>query len=92
MPEYIEREAVKRALAESGLIPRYRWGGYASDAIVDRVPAADVVEVVRCRNCYWFAPDEVINTQTGRCAHCEMVKFFDDFCSYGERRDKQFRY
>lgn len=83
MPEYIEREAVKRALAESGLIPRYRWGGYASDAIVDRVPAADVVEVVRCKDCRFFC----FKDMSAYCPHQVSVCWHDGFCSYGERRE-----
>ena len=47
---------------------------------VERIPAADVVEVVRCRDC--IRADEY--------GHCEMQGFWgtrDDYCSRGVKRD-----
>lgn len=88
MPEYIEREAVKKALAYSGLIPKnYADGKPITDKVIDRIPAVDVVPVVRCRKC-----------KHGKCGIDNMVKCnhpcgkviytkSQDFCSYGERRN-----
>lgn len=46
MAEYIEREAAKRALAESGVVPKYRADNRpVTDAIIDAIHAADVVPV-----------------------------------------------
>lgn len=46
MAEYIEREAAKRALAESDVVPKYRADNRpATDAIIDAIPAADVAPV-----------------------------------------------
>lgn len=46
MAEYIKREAVKKLVNNnfSGLL-----------AAIDSIPAADVVEVVRCKDCYQSA-------------------------------------
>lgn len=56
----------------------------AIDAIVGEAPAADVVEVCRCKDCKH-------NSFTGSAnAYCE--RFYgswqaDDYCSYWERKD-----
>ena len=61
MKEYIEREAVLR------IIDKYGCGngsvlGYHSGAVdcagseIARIPAADVVEVVRCKDCKYCIP------------------------------------
>lgn len=52
---------------------------------LDNEPTADVVEVVRCKECkYW------INKHGGFCqasnALSEVNNENNDFCSYGERR------
>lgn len=44
---------------------------------VDKAPTIDAVEVVRCRDCRKF-----------KTYGCRMVASgYDDFCSYGERKD-----
>ena len=48
-----------------------------------KLPAADVVEVVRCKDCKY-------NVGTKKCLHPDSffaVPKDDDFCSYGERKD-----
>ena len=52
---------------------------------VEGQPSADVVEVVRCKDCKWF-------NRFG-CA-VEIVDFTDrptenDYCSFGERKDEE---
>lgn len=54
--------------------------------VVD-IHTIDAVPVVRCRECQSFQADEIAAPETGTCWNCEMVRQFDDFCSYGERKD-----
>lgn len=50
MAEYIEREATKKALADSDLIPKYAESNRpVTDKIIDSIPAADVAPVVHGR-------------------------------------------
>ena len=84
--EYIDREAANLALAEQG----FDWDK-AKQALAS-VPAADVVPVVRCKDCKWF-----VDNNGGEWYGCKMFQVVritpedapkpDDFCSYGERRD-----
>jgi hypothetical protein len=78
MPEYIEREAAEDAVGEAhlkGLNPVW--------AVRD-VPTADVVPVVRCKDC------ENAQNECGGMIICRVYKhimWLQDFCSYGKRKD-----
>ena len=92
MKEYIEREAAIKAIENdcSELVYYTK-----EDAIqcVKAIPAADVVEVVRCRECVHWKP---IGSKAGNSfsdmeyiGGCEFTKYCrreSDFCSYGERK------
>lgn len=76
--EYIDREAANLALAEQG----FDWDK-AKQALAS-VPAADVVPVVRCKNC------ENAQNECGGMIICRVYKhimWLQDFCSYGKRKD-----
>ena len=47
---------------------------------INKVPTADVVEVVRCKDCNHWIDRE--------CQVFSMMMNDDDYCSYGERREK----
>lgn len=77
MDEYIARNTAKRWLA-------FAVGtGVSAAETIDQVPAADVVPVVRCKNCKY-------NRGSKKCLNPDSffaVPKDDDFCSYGERKD-----
>ena len=78
MKEYIEREAVIKIILGQPPEPHYpEW--YYRD--VKEIPAADVVEVVRCKDCKHY-----------RTSGCTMDAYAFDvveegYCSYGERKE-----
>ena len=90
--EYIEREAVMAELKEeleyNTLMYTEEQNRLVNTGLkialkdVKRFPAADVVEVVRCKDC--------AKRCTARCVFGDEydndVCEDDDFCSYGERR------
>lgn len=86
MAEYYSKEALLDALAQ-GHAARSEE---AEVAILDawerikKLPAADVVEVVRCKDCKYYLLGHL------QCvyAHHNGVINFDGYCSYGERREK----
>lgn len=91
MAEYIEREKVKDELLTWAVLIRNPRLMLREDAlcVIDSIPAADVVEVVRCRYCKhsnWWQ-----ETCHGRIRYyCKKLcrqTYKDGFCSYGERRD-----
>lgn len=58
--------------------------------VIDRMPTADVVEVVRCKECVWWEA-RTYGSTIGRCENPRngLVSEYSehtDFCSYGERK------
>ncbi len=52
---------------------------------IKSVPAADVVEVVRCKDCrYWVAEKKLCININGLCTARDNSQ--DNFCSHGKRR------
>ena len=86
MAEYIDRKAFIQALAETecDILPADDLDGFTFDCVckvVDSMPSADVVPVVRCRDCKYR--DGTPGQPNILCAQMHE----DDFCSYGERED-----
>lgn len=78
--DYIEREAALLAIMEDGC-------NVTNIPVLMNLPAADVVKVVRCKDCqYW---DKAMVNEKGFliCPASGMDITSDDFCSYGERKD-----
>lgn len=59
------------------------------------MPTVDTVEVVRCKDCIYAqdSDDDDVQYNIGRICTCAVnedyvsMRWVDDFCSYGERRD-----
>lgn len=78
--EYIERNAL---IAEYDRVHIGPAGG-ARKLMVD-APAVDVVEVVRCKDCkYW----RQVNEDRHACYMSGLEMDYDEYCSYGERKEK----
>lgn len=83
MTEYIERQKVRELINTnlSGLL-----------AQINAIPTADVVPVVRCRECKYS--ELSIDGETRWCNNAdkwvnEVTVLDDDFCSYGRRAGAQ---
>lgn len=89
MSDYISRRAALDALGVTKNATKYGGdhSGYDTrmlyeihDALTG-IPDADVVPVVRCKDCLFFT------TEKSCCRPEGLIKAReDDFCSYGERR------
>jgi hypothetical protein len=107
MKEYIDREALLNRLEESS---DTWWKGLGRSwwahsvilkdnfvRLIREAPTADVVEVVRCKDCeYWkdTSTDAITGYHWGECIkplgdyrYCETAEY--DFCSYGERKEQE---
>lgn len=93
MDEYIKRkEAILtvRGYAKHSIDKGRKSLDTVDDAIhmcdeIDRLPAADVVPVVRCKDCKYRTEER---RGLVRCrAFNYMPMCVDNFCSYGERKD-----
>lgn len=95
MIEFIEREAalnaVKKLSSAGGCSAVDRDDAENS---ISNIPAADVVEVVRCKDCRRWTPDgtRVLDLDgTARLyGECSLTKFFykeNQFCCFGVRKE-----
>lgn len=85
--EYIEREALIKAIANDCLELVY----YTKEDAIQSVkasPAADVVEVVRCRDCKHSYRIDGAKEEYDCAKISAFAKFFpgDHFCGYGGRK------
>lgn len=90
----LEFEPDENCIANGVLI----WGGRsgaktmttalsALKKMIDNAPTVDAVEVVRCKKCRHFTGGMAIG-MCKRIAGKEIMPIrYDDFCSYGERRE-----
>lgn len=93
MTDYIRREDALFALrkAERGGSMTALTRLERAYAEIREMPAADVAEVVRCKDCeLWDSDPDTYGKDTGPEGKC--MKSFermpaDGFCSYGERRE-----
>lgn len=59
--------------------------------MINNAPAVDAVEVVRCRECkHWdcYGGEDAHKGDCTELVGLESCMYEEDFCSYGERRDK----
>ena len=81
MTDYIERHeaivAASRPILSRAQLRRF----------ICQIPAADVVEVVRCKDCVYFAKAKVNKKGFLICPASGMDITEEDYCSYGERKE-----
>ena len=83
MVEYIVKEQALEAILSAIDLTGEQWAQVWNK--IKQTPAADVVEVVRCKDCKNLYPDD-----TGKLHWCDCHRMFvglDDFCNYGKRKD-----
>ena len=80
MSDYIKREDAIKAMAMGLGIP-YEDFIDVAERCMDDIPSADVVEVVRCKDCKYRKKNTF-------CLHNMRYEHDSGFCSYGERADK----
>lgn len=88
MPRYIDADEIQYTM-----LYKENWitntgvekqGVWKDD--IDKMPTADVVEVVRCKDCRWWDNEN----DAERCAHKYggMWAKPDGYCNYGERAEE----
>lgn len=89
MAEYIDRKALEKAMtiaAANGKDKDRRTWAKAICVLHD-MPTADVVPVVRCKDCKYLVNATVNSNGFLICHVNDMEIAPDDFCSYGECRE-----
>ena len=84
MTEYIKREAAIEAIMSDP--PDAHYPQWYVDKIKS-IPAADVVPVVRCKDCRLRGREECAMFYRCECGEQHTWETDNDFCSYGEGID-----
>ncbi|MGN0114845.1 MAG: hypothetical protein ACI396_05920 [Acutalibacteraceae bacterium] len=95
MAEYIEREAALKRIKElqktnpntvgkKQFADGYFCGLDESEIILNQISAADVAEVVRCRDCRFW--NKMSDSAQGRCILSENYPTGTYFCANGKKR------
>lgn len=87
---YITKERYKDGRRKSEEeIYAYKVGyNEAIDNIIQFAATANVVEVVRCKDCkYWKTVGACVKKFCTRIVNTEVMKDEDDYCSLGERKE-----
>lgn len=85
MSEYISRTELVEALMEIFEVAKMPHD--VAEAIADSVPAADVVEVIRCKDCRHYINDEHYGMMCEILVHAEQGDNF--YCGYGQKKPEQ---
>lgn len=99
MAEYIDRQELLRAIGKEGAYrARKSETGLARGLILamniakKKVEPADVIPVVRCRDCKFASHRAASVYPVVECMRPDVsygaVRGLDDFCSYGEKEDE----
>lgn len=93
MTDYIKRtDAVKIAekygLANGSVLGRHTGLADCIARDISELPAADVAEVVRCKDCRWRGIEKCAMFYRCECGEQHTWETDNDFCSYGKRREE----
>lgn len=85
MAEYIEREAVLNELNRNSITKKITLAnGVSIFDTIKNLPTADVVEVVRCKDCKWWKNGELCRNVNGLNS---IVWNGEWFCASGQRKE-----
>ena len=88
MAEYIEREKTIKTLCNMcAVTPTEEHMVERCVEAIDYIPAADVVEVVRCKDCMHCVVREYDIIDELECEFYDVFTDPFDYCSKGERRE-----
>ena len=95
MAEYIDRAALMAFPIRANHCDKEHANGHFINGIetvmeyAEQMPAADVVEVVRCKDCKHYDMGVCLKIYSDGAVHPEawQSRKPEDFCSYGERKE-----
>ena len=83
--KYIDADKAIADYAHYGI--SHCYDAYDLEDILTECPAADVVEVVRCKDCKWYDYGELFpDIKWCKKGNNELNVDEMDYCSYGEQR------
>lgn len=94
--EYVEREVISEGIRKyyyknppnSSYQEGFDRGLDKAQRVILDAPAADVVPVVRCKDCHWRGREECAMFYRCECGEQHTWETDNDFCSWAKRRDR----
>lgn len=83
MARYIDADALMKEIDREVKLSDHWKTAHEMANVIKYFPTADVVEVVRCKDCKWY---EETDARIGTCLLVERGAEINGFCSWGERR------
>lgn len=83
----IDSDELKRQLKKLPMMSN--WGEAFMPRLIDEQPTIDAVPVVRCQECRYYPTAKVNEKGFLICPASGMEITETDYCSYGERMDKE---
>lgn len=92
MAKYIDKEPLVQEIKEfkqavqsanTDYLTGYLSALSVAQGMIAKQDIADVVQVVRCKDCKWY---NIFRLECYK-PHRNGVSWIDDFCSYGERKE-----
>ena len=96
MARYIDADKLLEEMTLNVLPDNARFVYLAMRGMVRNAPTADVVEVVRCKDCEYYSSVTKYSGEPMHYGYCcnthdsvlgNRHRYERDFCSYGERKD-----
>lgn len=93
MRKYIDADELKKVFRDTEDAEYTRWTLSGVIGEIDDIEAADVAEVVRCKDCIMYKRDKEL-AEANYCdpnVYCGLLRTEmteDGFCSYGRRKDE----
>ena len=84
MSRYIDADLLDDIALQRGIT---RWEYKMIESVLFDFPTADVVEVVRCKDCKWYKSIFSWNGNEYKICVREPDETPIDYCGYGERRE-----
>ena len=89
MSRYIDMDKLSKMIeARAETLVEGKEAFYYIANWLNKLPPADVVEVVHCKDCR-LATEDIMIEGWYHCHNNGMVHKPDAFCSYGERKDEE---
>lgn len=88
MARYIDADKVMEEINRIGGHNLCEWETIGVKALIDRQPTADVVEVVRCKDCKNYNTNSC-DYGFGWCERMDCGTMDNWYCSYGEKALKE---
>ena len=84
--KFNEKADMAERLIDARTAERFATFCALADA-VEEMPTVDAEIVVRCKDCKRWERHTEVNRDYGGCRRYNSTMRYDDFCSYGERKE-----